>query len=104
MDKASTRTLFATAAATNSEATENCSDTRSMLNMGSVASASWKLPAPGAAYPANASYAMVGCLGRLDRYAAFMTAESRCSFTARTGLWRRGRDCGSFTMLTSSDA
>src|SRR5690242_1585643 len=38
VERARTRTLLATAAATKSEEMENCSDTRSMLNMGSDAS------------------------------------------------------------------
>lgn len=38
VERASTRTLLATAAATKSEDMENCSETRSMLNIGSDAS------------------------------------------------------------------
>lgn len=38
VDRARTRTLLATAAATKSDDMENCSDTRSMLNIGSDAS------------------------------------------------------------------
>lgn len=38
VERANTRTLLATAAATKSEDMENCNDTRSMLNMGSDAS------------------------------------------------------------------
>lgn len=49
VERAKMRTLLATAAATKSEATENCSETRSILNIGSEASASWKLLVPGAA-------------------------------------------------------
>ena len=66
MERARTSTLLATAAATKSEATENCSETRSMLNMGRAASLSWKLLVPGAAYPLDISYAMVIAIcGRL---------------------------------------
>jgi hypothetical protein len=59
VDSANTSTLFATAAATKSELMLNCSDTRSMLNMGSAASScAW------GAYPLVMSYAIVGVCAR----------------------------------------
>lgn len=81
VDSASTSTLLATAAATKSDATENCSDTRSMLNMGSAASPSWKLLVPGAAYPLDTSYAMLG----FPYYVAIFGHLSYCA--ARFSFW-----------------
>jgi hypothetical protein len=54
VDRASTTTLFATAAATKSEETVNCKATRSMLNMGPDAS-SCMLLVLGGAYPLEVS-------------------------------------------------
>ena len=54
VERASTRTLLATAAATKSEDMLNCKDTRSMLNMGSDAS-SCMLLVLGGAYPLEVS-------------------------------------------------
>lgn len=60
VESASIRTLFPTAAATKSEDMLNCSDTRSILNIGSDASWSCMLLVLGGAYPLPISYAMVG--------------------------------------------
>lgn len=60
VERAKMRTLLATAAATKSEEMLNCSDTRSMLNMGNEAS-SFMLLVLGGAYP-PVSYAISGSL------------------------------------------
>jgi hypothetical protein len=59
VESARMRTLLATSAATKSEAIENCNATRSMLNMGSDTSWSWRLLVLGGAYPLEVSNAML---------------------------------------------
>lgn len=78
VERASMRTLFATAAATKSEDMLNCRDTRSMLNMGSDAS-SCMLLVLGGAYPLDMSYAIMGS-GSASRYRtlAFMFRAALC--------------------------
>ena len=92
VERAIIRTLLATSAATKSEDMENCSDTRSMLNMGSDAFSS----SPGA-YPDAVSNAMNSdlfekashglCIMDNSVYACW----SRCR---KVSSWRCWSSCG----------
>lgn len=94
-ESARTRTLFATWAATKSAAMENCSWTRSTMNMGNAAASSRSSTPLPAAKPSDGFRAMVVCgrghtvivaRGRVGKSAGEV-ARWVCAWNALSGGW-----------------